>query len=62
MVYLDQSASSGDIAFNLNYLLDVLNVLESLSVSVSYGTPKQAVVLKPTDVESVLFIIMPLTL
>ncbi|MAJ82313.1 MAG: DNA polymerase III subunit beta [Legionellales bacterium] len=61
-VDLDQSASSGDIAFNLNYLLDVLNVLESLSVSVSYGTPKQAVVLKPTDVESVLFIIMPLTL
>ena len=61
-ITLSESASAGEIAFNLNYLLDVLNVLESLSASVSYGSPKQAVVLKPADIDHVLFIIMPLTL
>ena len=57
-----ETAPSGEIAFNLNYLLDVLNTVDSLSISMGYGTAKQAVVLKPTDQDNIVFIIMPLTL
>lgn len=52
----------GQIAFNLNYLLDVLNVIDAENVEINFGESKQAVLIRSDSSSPALFIIMPLTL
>ncbi len=58
---IDYNSENVEISFNAKYLLEVLNVIDSDKVKISFSDPYSAVSLvDPLDVEDkALFIIMP---
>jgi DNA polymerase-3 subunit beta len=48
------------IAFNAKYLMDVLGVIETDEVALEVTTPSSPGVLRPTDTENYIHVIMPM--
>ncbi|MDD2814874.1 MAG: DNA polymerase III subunit beta [Thiotrichaceae bacterium] len=51
-----------EIGFNVNYLLDVLSVINAKEVDLRFNDPNSSCLITPHDVESVQYVIMPMRL
>ena len=62
VVKIDYQGEDKELAFNINYLLDLLNALDTVSIHINFSQSNQGVLFKDMgDIDST-FVIMPVTL
>ncbi len=61
-VEIDYDGEALEIGFNVNYLLDVLTVVESDSVEIRFKDPNSSALLKAPSSEQSLYVVMPMRL
>ena len=59
---VDYSGSDLEVGFNIGYLLDVLNSIESDNVNFEFYGEDSSCIIKEKDSESDLYVIMPMRL
>lgn len=61
-VSLDYEGESLEIGFNVSYLLDVLNVMDSSRVEIELGDSNSSALMKDPQVSEALYVVMPMRL
>ena len=59
-VFIDYSGEELELGFNVNYLLDVLNVIKSEEVRFSIADGNQTSIIKSLDSDKAVYIVMPM--
>jgi DNA polymerase-3 subunit beta len=61
-VGIDYDGESLEIGFNVNYLLDVLSVVESDTIEIKFKDSNSSTLLKAPASDSALYVVMPMRL